>query len=515
MKAGKVYFIGAGPGDPGLIPLKGIKALEEAQVVVYDRLASPQLLAYVKQGARFVFCGKEAGKHSMAQEEINEILVREALRGKKVARLKGGDPSIYGRVGEEAEACARHGIPFEIVPGVTSGIAAASYAGIPLTHREWSSNTAFVTGHRCAGNEGKETNWQAASGFDTLVVYMGVKNLPYIRQRLIECGKPPATPAALVRWGTTGDQHTLAGTLDNIASKAQEANFEAPAILIIGEVVRLRETLGWYEQKPLFGRKVLLFQSEPATRGDGRLLEQWGAETAEVPVLSEPALEAERVLQAAESSDWIVFADAWEVQFFFQALHAAGRDIRNINTRMAALNEGAAAELARRAITVEYDFSADYAAGSGVRPGVLGSRIGLREGARMLLLSPYYTGINAPYSEDGVCWLLAGMSRQKIRATAYLAELFRERGFDTLWIGDVRAMYALQELANREPELASRLLCIPEFICVGERTAAVAGAYGWKVTRTIREGESFVIDAVEWLNESRMEGSALHQEFAG
>ncbi|GIP35212.1 uroporphyrinogen-III C-methyltransferase [Paenibacillus sp. J2TS4] len=501
MKFGKVYFVGAGPGDPGLIAVKGVTALQEADVVVYDRLASPQLLKYAKPDARYLYCGKEPGAHSMAQDEINEILVREAMRGHIVVRLKGGDPSIFGRVGEEAQACAKRQIPFEIVPGVTSGIAAASYAGIPLTYREISSNAAFVTGHRCAGSEEKETNWQAAAGFDTLVVYMGVKNLPYIRQRLLEGGKPPATPAALVRWGTTGDQRTLTGTLDDIAAKAKEAKLEAPAILVVGEVVRLSEALGWYERKPLFGRKLLLFPSLQPARDDARLLEQWGAETAEAAILPEPSVMAERLLVEIAAYDWIIFADAWEVKLFFAALQAVRRDIRSIRARVVALDEGAEAELAARAIAVDYSLAADRSEWTGeVRPGVLGRRIGVHQGARLLMLTPEYAGINIPYTEGGAHWLLTGMYTPKVRATGYLAELLQGRGFDTLWIGDIRALYALQELANREELLGNELRRISELVCVGERTAAKAKAFGWQVSRVIRDGVFLEADAKEWLS---------------
>lgn len=307
MDAGRVYLIGAGPGDPELIPLKGIKALKKADVILYDRLVSIQLLKYAKPGARFIYCGKEAGHHTKTQEEINQLIVEEAKRDYCVVRLKGGDPSIFGRVGEEAEACVREHVPFDIIPGVTSGIAAATYAGIPLTHREYGSNVAFISGHRCASNE-TERNWAAIAGLDTLVVYMGVQELPQIRQELLAHGKSATTPAALVRWATTGDQQTCTGTLDNIADKAREMNFRAPAILIVGEVVNLRDLLNWYEPKPLFGRRLLVFgNSEQAEAGLEELTDR-GAEVIEVPV----RWSGHAHISAAQSKgsvDWNIFAE--------------------------------------------------------------------------------------------------------------------------------------------------------------------------------------------------------------
>lgn len=267
MRVGKVYFVGAGPGDPKLITVRGLDLLKKADVIVYDRLANPKLLQYAKTNAKFMYCGKEANQHLIPQDEINRILVTEAKLGKIVVRLKGGDPSIFGRVGEEAEVCALHNISFEIVPGITAGIGASVYAGIPLTHRDYSSSVAFLTGHKCKQNEELEIDWEKVTCMETLVIYMGVKNLPHVQEQLLRHGKSPNTPVALIKWGTLAEQETLVGELADIVDKVKQSNFGSPAIIVIGEVVKLREKLNWYEKKSLVGKKIA--NSTSVDQGEG------------------------------------------------------------------------------------------------------------------------------------------------------------------------------------------------------------------------------------------------------
>lgn len=245
---GIVYLVGAGPGDPELITLKGLKCLQKADVVVYDRLINKDLLQEAKKEAELIYCGKLPDHHTLRQETINHLLVNLAKKGKTVVRLKGGDPFIFGRGGEEAAHLALHRVPFEIVPGITSGSAAAAYAGIPLTHRAYSGSVAFITGHRQTG-VAEETKWETlAKGIDTLVIYMGVSQLPFITEQLIKYGKPHSTPIALIHWGTTPHQQTLTGTLADMPQKAKEAHIQNPTLIVIGEVVALRETLCWFEK---------------------------------------------------------------------------------------------------------------------------------------------------------------------------------------------------------------------------------------------------------------------------
>ncbi len=246
---GKVYLVGAGPGDPGLITVKGKKCIEEADVILYDRLINKELLNYAKDDAELIYCGKLPDYHLMKQETINHFLVKNAKKGKMVTRLKGGDPFVYGRGGEEAEELAKHGVEFEIVPGITSGIAAPAYAGIPVTHREHSSTFAFVTGHRRKDKEEDDLRWESlAKGIDTLAIYMGVKNLPYICEQLLKHGRPASTPVALVHWGTIEEQQTVTGTLNSIVEIVEKSEIKNPSMIIVGEVVRLRDKINWFEQ---------------------------------------------------------------------------------------------------------------------------------------------------------------------------------------------------------------------------------------------------------------------------
>ncbi|MEH6850945.1 MULTISPECIES: uroporphyrinogen-III C-methyltransferase [Bacillus] len=245
---GKVYIVGAGPGDPELISVKGVKCIKQADVILYDRLVNKELLSYAKPEADLIYCGKLPNYHTMKQETIHAFLVKYAKKGKIVTRLKGGDPFVFGRGGEEAEVLVKHGIPFEIIPGITAGIAASAYAGIPVTHREASTSFAVVTGHRKEGAK-EEVKWEnLAKGVDTLAVYMGLSNLPYICEQLLKYGKNENTPVAMIEWGTTLSQRTITGTLGSIVSIAKEERIQNPSMIVIGEVVRYREKIQWFEQ---------------------------------------------------------------------------------------------------------------------------------------------------------------------------------------------------------------------------------------------------------------------------
>ncbi|WP_203362647.1 uroporphyrinogen-III C-methyltransferase [Bacillus sp. REN10] len=245
---GKVWLVGAGPGDPDLITVKGLRALQNADVILYDRLINEDLLQYAKEGAELIFCGKLPNHHHLQQDTINHLLVFHAKKGKNVTRLKGGDPFVFGRGGEEAEFLVKYAIPFEVIPGITSGIAAPAYAGIPVTHRNYSASFAIVTGHRQEGEQ-EEIKWAAlAKGIDTLAIYMGVKNLSYIQKQLLTHGKSADTPAALIHWGTTAVQQTVTGTLGTITDVAQTAAIKNPSMIVIGNVVKLREQIQWFQE---------------------------------------------------------------------------------------------------------------------------------------------------------------------------------------------------------------------------------------------------------------------------
>jgi uroporphyrin-III C-methyltransferase len=248
MTKGKVYLVGAGPGDPKLITVYGKECIEKADVILYDRLVNKQLLEYAHKNTELIFCGKQPGKHELIQEQIHELLISKAIEGKIVTRLKGGDPCVFGRVGEEAEILAEKGIPYEIVPGITSGIAAPAYAGIPVTHRDYASTFAMVTGHRRAEKDREDINWSAlAEGIDTIAFYMGIKNLHTICEQLIEHGKNPDTPVAIIQWGTLDNQKVVTGSLATIEEKASIEQITHPAIILVGEVVQLREKINWFK----------------------------------------------------------------------------------------------------------------------------------------------------------------------------------------------------------------------------------------------------------------------------
>jgi uroporphyrin-III C-methyltransferase len=247
--AGKVYLVGAGPGDPKLITLRGVECIQEADVIAYDRLANPRLLDYAKAGAELIDVGKLPERHSLPQEEISALLVKKAQEGKIVTRLKGGDPFVFGRGGEEAMALRKHGIPYEVVPGITAGIAAPAYAGIPVTQRFVSSSFAVVAGHECPNKVQSSIRWDKIStAVDTIAFYLGVKNLPQICEQLIKHGRDPKTPVAIIHWGTLPEQKTVQGTLENIVEIAREAEIANPSIILVGDVVNLREEIRWFEE---------------------------------------------------------------------------------------------------------------------------------------------------------------------------------------------------------------------------------------------------------------------------
>ncbi|UFS71685.1 uroporphyrinogen-III C-methyltransferase [Geomonas sp. RF6] len=348
---GFVYLVGAGPGDPGLITVKGRDCLAKAEVVLYDYLANDDLLRLAPAGAELIYAGKIGGGHNSDQQKINELLVEKARSGRQVVRLKGGDPFIFGRGGEECLALEAAGIPFEVVPGITAAIGASSYAGIPLTHRCIATSVAFVTGHESPEKENSQIDWERLSlGSGTVVFYMGVKNLPQIAQNMISHGRPAETPVALIRWGTRPEQEVLVGTLENIAEKAREAGFRAPAITVVGEVVSLRETLRWFDNRPLFGKSILVTRAaDQAGEFSGRL-ERLGARVYSCPTIEiiPPASfeELDGAITEIDTFDWIIFTSYNAVKYFFCRLNAHGLDTRALGRcRVCAVGPKTAAAL--------------------------------------------------------------------------------------------------------------------------------------------------------------------------
>ncbi len=363
---GKVYLIGAGPGDPGLLTLKGKRCLEEADVVVYDHLANPRLLRYSRSDAELIFVGKQAGRHTLPQEEIGRLLVEQAKLGKVVARLKGGDPFIFGRGGEEAEDLVAARIPFEVVPGVTAGVAAPAYAGIPLTHRDLTSTVAFITGHEDPTKDATSIAWdKIATGIGTLVFFMGVGQLPEIAAKLVGHGRSPQTPAAVIRWGTRAEQEVVTGTLADIAEQCR--GMKPPALILVGEVVALREKLRWFEAMPLAGKRILITRAREQASAFAAVLEAAGAEVVEFPTISIVPPESWAPLDAAigrlREYQWVIFTSSNGVRFFRDRLQHAGRDVRDLHgITICAIGPATAAALATigvRADLVPAEFKAE------------------------------------------------------------------------------------------------------------------------------------------------------------
>ncbi len=335
-RPGKVYLVGAGPGDPGLITVRGKSLLERAEVAVYDYLASKKLLKHLPASAEKIYVGKKGGvKHIHSQDEINQMLVDHARAGKMVVRLKGGDPFIFGRGGEEVERLHQAGVSFEIVPGVTSATAAATYAGIPITHRDYTATVAFITGHEDPTKETSNIDWsKLATGVGTLVVYMGIKNLPSIVENLVKHGRDPKTPVAVVRWASTPEQRSVVGTLETIAEIVVESEIKPPSLIIVGEVVTLRDTIDWFEKRVLFGKKIIVTRTREQASELVAGLEEFGADCLEYSTINIKPIDSYKVLdgelERLDEYHWILFTSLHGVKYFFEHLYARGMDARDV-----------------------------------------------------------------------------------------------------------------------------------------------------------------------------------------
>ncbi len=350
---GLVYLVGAGPGEPGLLTIRGKECLARADVVIHDYLASEEILSYAKNAKEIFYAGKQVDCHAMEQDEINSLIITKAQEGKTVVRLKGGDPYIFGRGGEEAMELQKAGIAFEVVPGITSGIAAATYSGIPATHRATNSVLTLVTGHEDPKRDQSHINWPAlATGGGTLIFYMGVRNLSHIVQQLIQCGRSQETPVAVVQWATLPIQKVVEGTLDTIEEKVRDADLTPPCIIIVGEVVKFREHLNWFERRPLFGKTILLTRSREQSSELAEKFSSLGARVLLFPTIRfAPPEDHEKLgccLNALGEYDWVIFTSANAVEFFFTQLHSQGKDSRSLGgCRICCIGPGTSARLGR------------------------------------------------------------------------------------------------------------------------------------------------------------------------
>jgi len=360
MRRGKIYLIGAGPGDPGLITVKGLECLRKADVIIYDRLIDDSLLEEARPKAERLYVGKGHGYHAMEQKEINLLIVSKAREGKTVVRLKGGDPFVLGRGGEEAEVLAANKIPFEVVPGVSSAYAVPAYAGIPVTHRRLASSFTVITGHEAPEKSKPSIAWDKISTrSDTLVFLMGMENLAHIVNQLIQNGKPPFTPVAVISQGTSPQQRTLVGTLEDIVSRAKQEGFKPPAVIVVGEVVRLREQLRWFDNLSLFGKRILVTRTEHQADELSRLLLELGAMPIEMPVIKISPPDTWKKLDQAilnlQSYHWIIFTSVNAVEMFFKRLYTLNLDARHFaGIRIGAIGPATAKTLEEKGLHPNY-----------------------------------------------------------------------------------------------------------------------------------------------------------------
>jgi len=478
MKKGKVWLLGAGPGDAGLLTLKGKEMLDKADTVVYDSLVGPAILAMIPGGARQINVGKRAGNHTMPQEEINKVLLAEASRGLNVVRLKGGDPFLFGRGGEELELLKENGIPYEIIPGVTSAIAVPAYNGIPVTHRDFCSSVHIITGHKRDGKSSGINYKALVSTEGTLVFLMGVTALPDICRGLTEAGMDPETPAAVLQQGTTAGQRRVLADLKTLPEEAQRNGIHAPAIIVVGRVCALSEEFAWRECLPLFGKRVIVTRPKESRSGIAERLREEGAEVLELPTIETvPVTDRSHVLGAVSNMDayrWLVFTSPAGVRIFFDMMKEADMDIRAIGqVKIASIGRGTSAELKERGLFAElvpeiYD---------GEHLGAALAAL-VRKGDRILI----------PRAEVG---------------NQELVQILTEAGAAVDDIATYRTVYRTSLPAGADHYLSKEIMCIAVFTssstvegfvrtmadtdfsfvraaCIGHKTAETAVKYGMK-----------------------------------
>ena len=479
---GKVYLIGAGPGDPGLLTLRARDLLSRADVVVYDYLANEAFLKFCRKDAELIYVGKKGGDHTLSQEGINQLLVDRAGSGNHVARLKGGDPYVFGRGAEEAQELLQAGIDFEVIPGVTSAVAAPAYAGIPLTHRRYASSVSFITGHEDPDKPESAHNWASlATGTSTLVFFMGVKNLQHISHSLIQAGMDPQTPAALVRWGTTCMHRSMVSTIQDIPGQAVKQGFKAPSLLVVGHVVRLRDELNWFEKLPLLGRGVVVTRAREQASGLLEQLRELGACCYEFPTIEIQSLpdysDVQQAISHLSGYDWLVFTSVNGVLYFWAELERASLDSRALGGRkVAAIGPATAQALEQRGIRP--DFVPDkYVAESVVQGllnlGVQGKKVLIprakvarevlpqeleKAGADVHVLPVYQTGL-AQESGQGI---LEAMQEGSISYITFTSSSTVENFFSLVQPGEVA----------RHQDQGLRL------VCIGPVTAGTLNGFG-------------------------------------
>lgn len=483
---GKIYLVGAGPGDPGLLTLKGKSCLEQADAVFYDYLANPSLLDYARPDSERIYVGRRGRGTYLDQQEINNRIIAKAREGKIVVRLKGGDPFVFGRGGEEAEAVAAAGLPVEIVPGVTSATAVPAYAGIPVTHRTMASTVAFVTGHEDPRKEAELLEWpKLATAHGTLVFLMGMKNLPLIVDGMLKEGRSPETPVALIHWGSWPKQRTVTGTLQDIVEKGLAAGLEPPTTIVIGEVVRLRDQLNWFERQPLFGKRILVTRAKEQAGEFSRLITSQGGEAVECPtiqIVSPSSWEsADQAIAHLVSVDWLVFTSMNGIAPFMNRLYKHGQDARALaSVKICCIGPRTAQELLRyglRADLVPDEYQAEGVIESFRRIGVTDRRVLIprAEVARELLPADL-TAMGATVTVVPVYRTV-----KPEEATARLTNRLADKTVDMLTFTSSSTVRNFASLFESPAEMARLTQGIP-VACIGPITAATARNLGLSVT---------------------------------
>lgn len=506
---GKVYLVGAGPGDPGLLTVKGRRCLEQADCIVYDYLANPRLLDFAPPHAERILAGKHGGGIKVPQEEIHRILIDRAQRGARVVRLKGGDPFIFGRGGEEAQAIRAAGIPFEVVPGVSSAVAVPAYAGIPLTHRDLASSVTITTGYEHSDKAEPAVSWQALARPDnTIVVLMTARQIESNLRRLRDAGLDGDTPAALIEWGTRADQRTVVATVATLAERAARARIAPPALAVIGNVVRLREELHWFERRPLFGRRIVITRPRHQAQVFADILEEWGAEVVVFPTIeiaeSADLTPLDDAFARAASFDWLIFTSANGVRVFFDRLRSTQADIRVFHrARVAAIGPQTARALR------DYGIQIDVVPAEFTAEGLL-AEFGDTTFAGQRILLPRAGG-----ARDVLPIELRRRGAEVEEITTYESRLpgvdvdalfeWIEQGIDLVtFTSSSTAEHFARILGPRLPEAAAKT----RFACIGPITADTVRAHGMSVAV---EPDSYAIPAFADAIAAYLQGQPLRR----
>lgn len=481
--AGKVYIIGVGPGDYKLITFKAAECIGKADVIVYDRLVNKKVLKYARKNAELVYAGKSAGLHSMSQDEINDIIVKKAKEGKIVARVKGGDPFLFGRGGEEAEECCDNAIEFEVVPGVTSAIAVPAYAGIPVTHRDYCSSLHIITGHETPDKDVSKLDYEVLAKLEgTLVFLMGIKNLELISESLIKHGKDKNTPVAVIEKGTTNEQRVVEGTLETIAQNCKEAEVSSPAVIVVGAVAAIWEKLNWFPRGKLFGKKILVTRPEGQADSLVQKIEELGGNALEVPVIAideyRDYTELDRALDNIGDYSWLAFTSSNGVRVFFKRMKDRKLDIRLLYCiKICAIGSTTASELYNLGLNVEY--IPDEYTTAALLEG-LGKLVKQRE--KLLLPRAYVEddelvkGFNDSQIEYKNVPVYRAVTNWAVRDE--MLEILKEKALDFITFTSPSTVRSFMEIAG---DGNVDILKEAKVVCIGPVTAKAAVEHGLKV----------------------------------